>query len=276
MPLAGGISMPLAGGDSMPLWEAALLGLVQGLTEFLPVSSDGHLVIAQTLLGSNPEGLLFEIAVHVGTLLAILVFYRMKVLELIRGVLGRNEDSFRYVGKLALATLPAVGVGLFLRDTVEESFDAPWTAGVGLLITGTFLATTRFTQGTAKGLEPGWSQAFVIGCAQALAIGPGVSRSGLTLAVALAFGVAPLAAAEFSFLMGIIAITGAAVLMLPDAIGAPADALRPLWVGAAVAAVSGLAALALLVQLLRRRRFHWFAGYTWAAGLCFLAFLAVR
>jgi undecaprenyl-diphosphatase len=260
----------------MSLWEAALLGLVQGATEFLPVSSSGHLVIALTLLGGNPKGLLFEIAVHVGTLLAILVFYRAKVLELIRGVLGQDAGAFRYVGKLALATLPAVGVGLFFRETVEQIFDAPWVAGVGLLITGTFLATTRFTQAGAHALEPGWAQALWIGCAQALAIGPGVSRSGTTLAVALACGVAPLAAAEFSFLLGIIAITGAAVLMLPDAIGAPADALQPLWVGGAVAAVSGLAALALLVALLRARRFHWFAGYTWAVGLAFLAWLAVR
>jgi len=260
----------------MPLWEAVLLGIVQGITEFLPISSDGHLVIAQTLLGANAEGLLFEIAVHVGTLLAILVFYRARVLELLRGVLGRETNAFRYTGKLALATLPAVIVGLFFKDAVEAIFDAPWTAGAGLLVTGAFLFTTRATQASAHAVEPGWAAALCIGCAQALAIAPGISRSGTTLAVSLAFGVAPLAAAEFSFLLGIIAITGAAVLMLPDAIGAPADTLRPLWVAALVAAFSGLAALGLLVRLLRARRFHWFAGYTWAAGLAFLAYLALR
>jgi undecaprenyl-diphosphatase len=260
----------------VPLWEAALLGLVQGITEFLPISSDGHLVIAQTLLGDDAEGILFEIAVHVGTLLAILVFYRARVLELVRGVFARSPDAFRSAGKLAVATLPAVVVGLFFRDFVEAVFAAPWTAGAGLLVTGTFLVTTKATQLRAHAREPGWGAALCIGCAQALAIAPGISRSGTTLAVAMAFGVAPLAAAEFSFLMGIIAIMGAAVLGLPDALAAPADTLRPLWVGALVAAVSGLGALGLLVRLLRARRFHWFAAYTFAAGLAFLAYLGLR
>jgi undecaprenyl-diphosphatase len=260
----------------MPLWEAVLLGIVQGITEFLPISSDGHLVIAQTLLGGSAQGLLFVIGVHVGSLLALLVFYRARVLELIRGVLGQDAGAFRYVAKLAVATLPAVVVGLFLKDQVEAIFAAPWVAGAGLLATGVFLSTTYATQRKAQGREPGFAQALWIGCAQALAILPGVSRSGSTIAVALAFGVAPLAAAEFSFLLGIIAIVGAAVLELPEALDAPADTLRPLWVGALAAAVSGLAALGVLVRLLRDRRFHWFAGYTWAAGLAFLAYLAVR
>ena len=260
----------------MPLWEAALLGLVQGITEFLPISSDGHLVMAQTLLGGTTQGLLFVIAVHVGSLLALLAFYRARVLELIRGVFAREPRAFAYVAKLALATLPAVGVGLFFKDAVERVFAAPWVAGLGLLVTGAFLFTTRTRQHEARGGEPGFTQALWIGCAQALAIAPGISRSGSTIALALAFGVAPLAAAEFSFLLGIIAIVGAAVLEVPDALAAPADALPALWVGALVAAVSGLLALGLLVRLLRARRFHWFAGYTWAAGLAFLAYLALR
>ena len=260
----------------MPLWEAVLLGVVQGITEFLPVSSDGHLVIAQTLLGVREQGLLFVIALHVGSLLALLAFYRAKVVELVAGVFGRDAGAFRYVSKLALATLPAVIVGLFFKDFVESIFRAPWVAGVGLFVTGAFLITTRATQKSARGSEPSWTQALWIGCAQALAIAPGISRSGSTIAVALAFGVAPLAAAEFSFLLGIIAITGAAVLEVPDALAAPADALRPLWVGALAAALTGLVALTLLVRLLRAQRFHWFAGYTWAAGAAFLAYLFFR
>ena len=260
----------------MPLWEAVLLGIVQGITEFLPVSSDGHLVIAQTLLGVREKGLLFVIAVHVGSLLALLLFYRARVLELVRGVLGREPGAFRYVAKLALATLPAVVVGLFFKDFVEAAFGAPWTAGAGLLVTGAFLSPRAPRSAARTAREPGFWQALWIGCAQALAIAPGISRSGSTIALSLAFGVAPLAAAEFSFLLGIIAIVGAAVLELPEALAAPADALRPLWVGAAAAAVTGLAALALLVRLLRAQRFHWFAAYTFAAGLAFLAYLWLR
>ena len=260
----------------MPLWEAVLLGIVQGVTEFLPVSSDGHLVIAETLLGTHEEGLVFVIAVHVGSLFALLLFYRARILELLRGVLGREAGSFHYVAKLAVATLPAVGVGLFFKDLVDAAFGMPWTAGVGLLVTGALLVTTGATQKTAQGREPSYWQALAIGCAQALAIAPGISRSGSTIAIALAFGVAPLAAAEFSFLLGIIAIIGAAVLELPEALATPADALRPLWVGAAAAAITGLVALGLLVRLLRAQRFHWFASYTWAVGLAFLAYLALR
>jgi undecaprenyl-diphosphatase len=260
----------------MPFWEAVLLGIVQGLSEFLPVSSDGHLVIAQTLLGVREQGLTFVIAVHVGSLVALLFYYRARVIELIAGVLRRQPDAVRFTAKLAIATLPAVVVGLFFKDYVEQAFAAPWLAGAGLLVTGAFLITTRSTQGRAHGLEPGYWQALVVGCAQALAIAPGISRSGSTIACLLAFGVAPLAAAEFSFLLGIIAIFGAAVLELPQALATPADALRPLWVGATAAAITGLAALVLLVRLLQAQRFHWFAAYTWGAGSAFLAYLALR
>jgi undecaprenyl-diphosphatase len=260
----------------MPLWEAVLLGIVQGITEFLPVSSDGHLVIAGTLLGVEEQGLIFVIAVHVGSLLALLVFYRARVLELVLGVFARRPDAWRYTLKLVVATLPAVVVGLFFRHFVERIFQAPWTAGAGLFVSAAFLATTRATQGRAQGSEPGYGQALWVGCAQALAIAPGISRSALTISSLLLFGVAPLAAAEFSFLLGIIAIIGAAVLEAPEAIATPADALRPLWVGAAAAAVTGFGALLLLVRLLRARQFHWFAYYDAAAGLAFLIYLALR
>ena len=257
----------------MPLWEAVLLGIVQGITEFLPVSSDGHLVIAQTLLGVREQGLLFVIAVHVGSLLALLAFYRAKVIELIAGVLGRDAGAFRYVGKLALATLPAVVVGLFFKDFVESIFQAPWTAGVGLFVTGAFLITTRATQRRAQGREPGFAQALWIGCAQALAIAPGISRSGSTIAIALAFGVAPLAAAEFSFLMSVAAISGAAVWALPELLAAPSGHSRVLAFGIATAFVFGIGAIWFCVRLLTRGSLHWFAYYTWAAGLATLLWL---
>src|SRR4029450_12400770 len=118
----------------MPLWEAVLLGIVQGITEFLPVSSDGHLVIAGTLLGVEEQGLIFVIAVHVGSLLALLVFYRARVLDRVLGVFARRPDAWRYTLKLVVATLPAVVVGLFFRHFVERIFHAPWTAGAGLVL----------------------------------------------------------------------------------------------------------------------------------------------
>lgn len=254
--------------------EAALLGLVQGLTEFLPVSSSGHLVIAESLLGAHSEGLLFEIGVHVGTLGAILVFYRARIASLVSGAVRGEADAWRYAAKLGLGTLPAAGVGLGLESWVEAVFDRPWVAGVALLATGAFLLTTRRTAATAQGGEPSWAQALLIGCAQAAAIVPGISRSGATVAAALGLGVGPLAATEFSFLLAVAAIAGAALLAVPDARAASPEALAALGVGAAVALLSGLAALVLFVRLLRRRRFHHFAWYTWAVGGGFLAWLA--
>ena len=260
----------------MSEFQAFLLGLVQGLTEFLPVSSSGHLVMAADLLGAAGEGILFEVAVHVATLVAILIFYRHRVLALGVGALRGEADAWRYVAKLALGTLPVVALVLVAGDLLESLFDAPAVAGVGLLLTGGFLLTTRATLPRATGEEPSFSAAFWIGCAQALAIVPGISRSGTTVAAALALGVAPLAAAEFSFLLGVVAIAGAAVRMLPELAGVAVGERAALGVASVAALVSGLAALWLFVRLLRNQAFHRFAYYVWPAGAGFLVWLALR
>ena len=195
---------------------------------------------------------------------------------MLRGALAGSADAWAYAAKLALATLPAVVVGLTALDFVEEMFEMPWTAGAGLLFTGACLWTTRRTQPTARAPEPTWLQALLIGCAQVLAIAPGISRSGTTVATALALGVAPLAAAEFSFLMAIPAIVGAALLQALKAEPPSPELWRALGVGGAVACVAGIGALALFVRVLRAGTFHYFAWYTWAAGAAFLAWLAMR
>ncbi len=255
--------------------EALFLGLVQGLTEFLPVSSSGHLVMASELLGALSEGIFFEVAVHVATLLAIVIFYRRRVLALAGGALRAEGEAWRYVGKLVVGTIPAVAFVLVAGDFLESLFDSPAVAGVALLVTGGFLWTTKTTLPRARGAEPSWSAAFLIGCAQAVAIVPGISRSGATVTTALALGVEPLAAAEFSFLLGVVAISGAAVRMVPDLGSLPADQLVPIAIASLAALVSGLAALWLFVRLLRNQAFHRFALYLWPAGVAFLAWLAL-
>jgi undecaprenyl-diphosphatase len=255
--------------------EALILGLVQGLTEFLPVSSSGHLVIVSRLLGIDQKGILFEVAVHVATLLAIVVFYRARIAALVAGALRGDAAAWRYGAKLALGTLPAVALVLVAGDFLESLFDAPPVAGAALLVTGCFLWTTRSTLPRAHDPEPGWGAAFLIGCAQAVAIVPGISRSGATVTAALALGVQPLAAAEFSFLLGVVAIAGAAVRMIPDLGNVPADQLAPLAIASAAALVSGLLALWLFVMLLRHQAFHRFAFYVWPVGAAFLAWLAL-
>ena len=191
----------------MESFESLLLGIIQGLTEFLPVSSSGHLVIAQALLGVDPAGgIVFEVAVHLATLIAILLFYRQRVSTLSHGAVTANPDSWRYLGKLAVGTIPAILVALLARDWIEAQFESPTVAGVYLLLTGCIVWSTRYTSQRASRIELSWLFAVLIGCAQAFAILPGISRSGTTVAVAMALGVAPLAAAEFSFLLGVIAI----------------------------------------------------------------------
>jgi undecaprenyl-diphosphatase len=255
--------------------EALLLGLVQGLSEFFPVSSSGHLLMLQEILGIREEGILFEIVVHVATLASVLIVYRRRVGSLVAGVLRRESAAVAYVGKLVLATVPAVAAVLFAGAFFDAQFESPRLAGVSLLVTGCILFTTRRTIDTATTPEPSWTAALLIGCAQVLAILPGISRSGTTVAAALALGVAPAAAAEFSFLMSVIAITGAAVRSLPDLVAVPADHIAALAVGGAAALVAGVAAIRVFVRLLETHGFYRFAYYTWAAGALFLIWLWV-
>jgi undecaprenyl-diphosphatase len=259
-------------------WEAVWLGIVQGLTEFFPVSSSGHLVIFRSLLGiQDGGGLLFEVAVHVATLLAIAIYYRRRILGLAAGVISGRPEALHYGAMLFLGTLPAVAVGLTARDFVERQFQNPVVTGVGLLATGAILWTTRSTARPARARKVdaapadfGWRVALLVGCGQALAILPGISRSGTTVAVALALGLAPVAAAEFSFLLGIIAIAGAGVLTLPDLVAAGHEQRVHLFYGGLAALLAGLAAIWAFVRLLERGYFYLFAGYVWVVGGLFL------
>jgi undecaprenyl-diphosphatase len=249
---------------------------VQGLTEFFPVSSSGHLVVFETLLGVERESsLLFEIALHVATLFAIVIFYRRRILSLVVGVLARQRVALVYAAKLGLGTLPAVVLALSAKDFLEAQFANPFVVGVDLLITGVVVWTTRRTAPRALQGEPSWAAAFWIGCAQAVAILPGISRSGATVAAALALGVAPVAAAEFSFLLGVVAIAGAAVLMIPELGQVSPDKLSAIWIGSGAAFLAGVAAIWLFVRMLERQVFHYFAWYAWAVGGVFLVWLAL-
>lgn len=255
----------------MSALEALWLGVVQGLTEFFPVSSSGHLVMFQTILGIRLEGLVFDVALHVATVVAILIFYHRRVAGLAVGALRGSPDALRYGGKLALGTLPVVVIGVGARGWIEAQFSSPLLVALLLLATGGIVWTTRFTRRESGSSEPSWGGALVIGLAQACAILPGVSRSGATVAAALALGVAPGPAAEFSFLLGVIAISGAAVLVLPELGQAEGAALSAVTLGVAAALASGILAIWLFVKMLRGNTFHLFAWWAWGAGAAFLA-----
>ena len=247
--------------------DSILLGIVQGLTEFLPVSSSGHLVLAQEVLGAKfGQGILFEVAVHVATLIAILIFYRKRVWELAHGFFTLQRPALDYAGKLVVGTLPAVVVALLFREMIEQQFDSLLGVGICLIITGFIVYSTKITN-THKGeMVPTWKSAFLIGCVQAFAILPGISRSGSTVAAGLALGLSPLAAAEFSFMLGMIAMAGAGVLMLPELSNVDSALMNTILAGSVAALISGLAALVAFVWLLRTQRFHVFAWYAWVVG----------
>lgn len=255
--------------------EAFILGLVQGVTEFLPVSSSGHLVVLQAALGAEQQGILFEITVHVATLVSVLIFYRQRVGTLIAGTFRREPEAVSYVVKLVVATIPAVALVLIAGDFLKAQFESPQVAAIGFLVTASILWTTRWTISGARLTTLSWKAALLIGCAQAIAILPGISRSGSTVAAALALGVAPAVAAEFSFLMSVFAIGGAAVLAISDLNLAANASIVPLAVAGGAAFVFGVAAIWLFIRLLKTRGFHYFAYYTAAAGITVLVWQAV-
>lgn len=250
----------------MNWWQAAVLGLVQGLTEFLPVSSDGHLVLAGRLTGAVAPGVSFEVLLHLATLAAVMVVYGRQLGALTVGVLRWRREDVRYVALLAVATVPAVIVALAFCDVLERTFDSVAVAGVGFLVTGAVLWSSRGRGGEVA--IPTWRAALLIGVAQAAAILPGVSRSGLTITTALWLGMSPVPAGAFSFLMSVPAILGAGVFEMREvgAAGLGVGAV-PIAVGCAVALVSGIWAIRFLVGLLGRRRFHAFAPYCWVVGV---------
>jgi undecaprenyl-diphosphatase len=261
-------------------WQAVLLGIVQGLTEFLPVSSSGHLALAETYLAVPGGGVALAVLLHAGTLLAIGIVFRSGVLELLRGALALPGCLARppaawplpslRAAQVAVATVPGGLVGLFLEERIEVAFASPTIVGVLLLVTGGFLfATRRVRPGDA---DVGWRTAFLVGCAQAFAILPGISRSGATITAAILLGIARPRAAEFSFLAAIPLILGSVVLKLPDlAAASDAGATIPLAAGFLTSFLVGWAALVWLVRLVRQGRLHWFAPYCWLVGAAALA-----
>ena len=257
----------------MSLWEAAVLGAVQGLTEFLPVSSSGHLVIGQRVLGIDMPGVVFEVGVHLATAISILFAYRSRLGKLFSGALHRDTKVIRYLTLLAVASIPTAILGILGRNFFESLFEIPTMVGVALLVTGCVLWTSQRVLASAKDPIPSWGGALLIGFAQAVAIVPGISRSGASVVAALWLGIEAREAAAFSFLMAVPAIIGAALIQLPQVgdVGGPGWLL--LGTGAAAAGITGVLAIRTFVAMLGNRSFFLFAPYCWLVGGGFLFYL---
>ncbi len=251
----------------MTLWQGVLLGLVQGLTEFLPVSSSGHLRLLEVVTGVRTPGVFVEVTLHVATLAAVLVVYGRRLLELLRGAIRGQRAELRMVGLLAIATLPAGVVGALFHHKVEEAETSLVLIGAAFIVTGCLNWSTRGRSGTKR--DPGVTGAAGIGAAQAVAaVVRGISRSGSTVCAGLWSGLDPVAAAEFSFLLAIPVIGGAALLEgRHAAANIAAVGALPLAVSFVIAFATGVWSIRFLVTVLKRGQFYEFAPYNWAIGV---------
>ena len=267
--------------NNLSIMKAVILGALQGATEFLPVSSSGHLVIAQSLLGIKLEGgglLAFDVCLHFGTLVAVLIVFWRDIVAIVASFFGRSLSAdvgsvttkqYRRLGYfIILGTIPAVVIGLSFEHFFEALVSKPMPAAFMLLVTGTILWFTRFTSERGEGLARlNWWRTLLIGFAQAFAIIPGISRSGTTISTGLYLGVDRTTAARFSFLLAVPVIAGATILKLDELFSLAPDVLLATIIGTIASAIVGFVCIKWLLAIIRRGHLSWFAYYCWTVGL---------
>jgi undecaprenyl-diphosphatase len=260
----------------MDLLTSVILGLVQGLTEFLPISSSGHLVLFQHLLGFQGPALAYDVMLHLGTTLAVVIYFRHDIANIFISAFTKSSsgDGRRWIIMIILASIPTALIGLLFKDQFEVMFDSPGSLAMQFWVTGLLLIITdrvrvnNNTQGNIK-----THQAFFVGVAQGIAIIPAVSRSGLTIAAGVISGMSRETAARFSFLISIPAILGATLLEGKDIAGTAQIDWLPSLIGTAVAFISGYLSIGLLLRLVVKRGLWMFAVYLFVIGL--LTFILV-
>lgn len=261
--------------------SAAILAIIQGLTEFLPVSSSGHLVLGEALLGSHSFGnsIAFELVVHLGTFLAVLVIFWKDIVNLFRIFFTRLvtpttwSDEYKHNSEFKLAVLMIVGmlpagfIGLLLRDQISNLFSEPFMVSIALLFTGSMLLATKYFPKSNQEID--LKRAVLIGLAQALALIPGISRSGSTITMALGLGVRQEQAARFSFIMVLPLILAATALEFLDMlqVGITSGEYSILGLGLIVSFIVGYVSLKWLLQLLQKGKFHYFAWYCFSIAI---------
>jgi len=252
--------------------EALILGIIQGLTEFLPVSSSGHIELGKAILNiKTTDNLLYSIVVHAATALSTIIVFRKTIYDLFKGLLKfKNNESLHYTLKIILSMIPVGVVGILFEEELEVLFSGnALLVGSMLIFTGLFLTFTYFSKNTTKNVT--YMKALLIGIAQAVAILPGISRSGSTISAALILGVDKEKATRFSFIMVLLPIIGATLLKLKDYLETPSLAggisAFALIIGFLAAFISGLLACTWMIKIVKQGKLIYFAYYCFAIGL---------
>ena len=248
--------------------QAIILGIIQGITEWLPISSSGHLVIAQHLFDIS-QPVIFDIILHLGSLAALLIVFWKDIVRLVKGIFLRDKYYVKYFFWLVIATIPIGLVGIFFNDYIKTIFDNPKTVGISLLITAIILFISKYPLKKKKKLT--WKNTFVIGLFQALAILPGISRSGMTISSGMFQGVERKEVARFSFLLFIPAILGATVFEIGNV--SSIGNMFPLIIGTIATFITGYVTLKWLLKIIENGKFSYFAWYCFVVGLLVLFIL---
>jgi undecaprenyl-diphosphatase len=259
-------------------WQIFFLAVLQGATEFLPVSSSAHLALFQHVFTSRLDNLAFDVVLHIGTLASLLIFYRREAtrfahalfLKLAGKLPEKRKEDWQMVLFVLWGSIPAAVIGVGFQKFFEEAVDRPVWVSIELIITGAFLFLSRYSR--PKGKELNYRNTFAIGLSQAVSILPGISRSGATITAGLFLGLDRKKAADYSFLLSIPAIAGAALLEVPKLIKSenPHNDWILFTAAAFVSFLSGLLAIYLLLKILRKHSLEGFSYYCWATGLFFL------
>ena len=268
--------------------QSVMLGIIQGLTEFLPVSSSGHLVLLQNLFGIREPELLFDISLHLGTLLAVFIVFYKEILRILQTLLRlpalikssgnlksvfADNEEIRIFALILIGSIPTAILGILFHKIADQIFGAVWIVGVMLLVTGTLLWFTRQISNEGRPLiKVSIRDALMIGLIQGMAIMPGISRSGATISMALFLGMNREVAGRYSFLLSIPAILGALILGLNSTIIQTDIPGKIILLGTVIAAIVGYIALKILLRMVKQGHLYYFAPYCWLLGAATLIF----
>ncbi len=264
----------------MEIYKAVILGIIQGLTEFLPISSSGHLVLFQQLFGLNEPDLFFDISLHIGTLFAVLIVFRNEIIQLLMWIFNflrgkytfmqaKKSDDFNFIIMLLCGSVPTAIIGLMINKYADIFYSSILLVGFMLIITGIILQRTKNIKAgvTDDKSKRTLKNAFIIGTIQGFAVIPGISRSGSTIATALFLGMSKKFAARYSFLLSVIAIVGAEFLTILKSTGNHSFTEPYILYGITASFISGYIALKLLITMLDKGKFYLFAPYCFIVGV---------